>query len=54
MGGTVVMIILLVVVVPVAIFLTGFIASALLGYVLKTDVDAQFEGSELLDLSERF
>lgn len=53
MGGTVVIIILLVVVVPVMIIFTGLVASALLGHVLKKDVDAQHEGSELLELSER-
>lgn len=54
MGGTVVIIVLLSLVVPVAIIMTGLVASALLGQVLKTDVDAQHEGSELLKLSEKY
>jgi hypothetical protein len=52
MGGTVVIIILLTVVVPVAIMITGLLASALLGFILKKDVDAEFEGHELLELSQ--
>ena len=52
MGGTVVIVVLLVVVVPVAIMLSGMVAAGLLGYALKTDVDKEFEGSELLELSE--
>lgn len=54
MGGTIVIIIALVIVVPVAIIMSGLVASALLGHVLKKDVDAQHEGSELLELSERY
>ena len=53
MGGTVVIIVLLGVIVPVMIIMTGLAAAALLGFVLKKDVDAQHEGSELLELSER-
>ena len=53
MGGSVVTIIVLAVVVPILIMLTGLIAAALLGWLLKTDVDAEYEGSELLELSER-
>lgn len=53
MGGTVVIIVLLVVVVPVMIIMTGLLASAALGYVLKKDVDTTYEGSELLELSEK-
>ena len=69
MGGTVVIIILLSVVVPVMIIMSGLAAdaarplvmiimsglaaSAALGFVLKKDVDDQHEGSELLALSEQ-
>ena len=52
MGGTVVIIIALVIVVPVAIIMSGGIASAALGFLLKRDVDQTHEGSELLELSE--
>lgn len=54
MGGTVVIIILLAVVVPVMIIMSGLVACGLLGWVLKKDVDASHEGSELLELSEKF
>ena len=53
MGGTVVIIILLVLVVPVAIIMSGLVASALLGFVLKNEVDAVHDGSELLELSRQ-
>lgn len=54
MGGTVVIIVLLGAVVPVMIIMTGLLGAGLLGWALKSDVDAQHEGSELLELSERF
>lgn len=53
MGGTIVIIILLVIVVPVMIIMSGLVASALLGSILKKDVDQQHAGTELLELSER-
>jgi hypothetical protein len=52
MLGAVLMILLLVVVMPVGILMTGALAAALLGGILKKDVDATHAGSELLDLSE--
>jgi len=52
MIGAVLMILLLVVVMPVGILMTGALAAALLGGVLKKDVDTAQEGSELLELSE--
>ena len=52
MLGAVVMILLLVVVMPVGILMSGALAAALLGGLLKKDVDNTHAGSELLDLSE--
>ena len=46
------MIILLVVVMPVGILLSGAVVAAVLGGILKRDVDDTHRGSELLDLSE--
>ena len=46
------MVILLVVVMPVGILLSGAVAAALLGGLLKRDVDDTHRGSELFDLSE--
>ena len=51
-GGAVVMVILLVVIMPVGILLSGAAVAALLGGLLKRDVDDTHRGSELLDLSE--
>jgi len=52
MLGAVLMILLLVVVMPVGILMTGALAAALLGGLLKSDVDTTHEGSEMLALSE--
>ena len=52
MIGAVLMILLLVVVMPVGILMSGALAAALLGGLLKKDVDNAHEGSELLALSE--
>ena len=46
------MVILLVVVMPVGILLSGAVVAALLGGLLKRDVDDTHQGSELIDLSE--
>ena len=52
MLGAVLMIILLVVVMPVGILVSGAVAASLLGGLLKRDVDAAPQGSELLEVSE--
>ena len=52
MLGAVLMVILRVVVMPVGILGRGAGAAALLGGLLKRDVDAAHEGSELLEVSE--
>ena len=46
------MVILLVVVMPVGILVSGAVAASLLGGLLKRDVDATHAGSELLEVSE--
>jgi hypothetical protein len=46
------MIVLLVVVMPVGILLSGAVVAALLGGLLKRGADDTHQGSELLDLSE--
>ena len=53
MGGTIVIIVLLMLIVPVMIIMSGGIASGLLGFLLKNEVDATHEGSELLELSKQ-
>lgn len=52
MIGAVLMILLLVVVMPVGILMSGALAAALLGGILKKDADTTHDGSELLALSE--
>jgi hypothetical protein len=52
MAGAVVMIVILVIA-PVLICMSGVMAAALLGHVLKTERDAAFEGTEQLDLANR-
>ena len=52
MLGAVLMVILLVVVMPVGILVSGAVAASLLGGLLKRDVDAAHAGSELLEVSE--
>jgi hypothetical protein len=51
MGGTVVMIIVLVLF-PVAVLMSGAAGAALVGTVLKRDRDAAHEGTEHLAISE--
>ena len=52
MGGAVIMIILLVVIIPVVILLSGALAAALIGGLVKKDVDESHKESELFELSE--
>jgi len=52
MAGAVIMIIVLVVVMPVGILMSGAIGATVLGRLLKGDADARHEGSELLEVSE--
>jgi hypothetical protein len=51
--GAIIIIVLLVLVVPVAIIMSGLVASGVLGHLLKRDVDLSFEGHELLELSRQ-
>ena len=51
MGGTVVMIVILVLF-PIAVLMSGAIGAALVSTVLKRDRDAAFEGTEYLTISE--
>ena len=44
------MIIVLVLVLPVAVLISGGVATALLGTLLRRDVEQEHEGSELLEI----
>jgi hypothetical protein len=37
--------------IPVAVIMTGAVIAALLGFLVKKDVDSSFEGTEHLELS---
>ena len=52
MIGAVFMILLLVVILPVGIIMSGAMLAAVLGGLLKREVDTAHVGSELLELSE--
>jgi len=52
MAGGIVIAIVLVIVFPVAVMMSMAVIAALLGSTTKTSVDAQNEGSELLEVSE--
>ena len=53
MAGTVVIIIILSVLVPVAIIMTGLLFSGNLGTILQKDVDREPAGSELFEVSRK-
>jgi hypothetical protein len=53
MAGTIIIIIVLLGIVPVAIIMSGFFASGALGHLLQKDVDATHEGSELFEISKK-
>jgi hypothetical protein len=50
MLGAAIIVVVLVVAIPVAVLMSGAVGAAILGWLVKTDVDASHEGSELLDL----
>tara|TARA_B110000438_G_scaffold295150_1_gene337694 strand:- start:994 stop:1170 length:177 start_codon:yes stop_codon:yes gene_type:complete len=52
MGGAVIMIIILVVIMPIGILMSGALAAALIGGLIKKDVDVSHKDSELLEVSE--
>jgi hypothetical protein len=49
--GAIVLAVVLVVVFPVVVAMSGGVASAILGHVATKDAEARFEGSELLELT---
>jgi hypothetical protein len=52
MAGAVLMAIVLVVVIPVAVCMSGAVVAALLGWSLNEDADTRNEGSELIALNK--
>ena len=51
MIGAIALVVVLVVVIPVTVMMSGSIVAAILGTVLKDDGEARNEGSELLELN---
>jgi nitrogen fixation-related uncharacterized protein len=51
MSGALVIALILLVVIPVSIILTGALVAAILGWSLKEDAEQRNEGSELIDLN---
>jgi hypothetical protein len=49
MPGVIIICIVLVVAIPVSVLMSGGIASALLGFLLKEEADTANEGSELIE-----
>ncbi|MGH9227217.1 MAG: hypothetical protein ACRD07_00540 [Acidimicrobiales bacterium] len=52
MAGAILMAIVLVVVIPVAVSMSGAVLAALLGWSLKEGADARNEGSDLIALNK--
>ncbi len=52
MLGGILMILVLVVVLPVAVMMSGAVVAAALGWSLKDDAEATHEGSELIALNK--
>ena len=51
MLGAAIMVILLVVVIPVGVLMSGAIGAWIIGHFLRADADARHDGSELIDLN---
>ncbi|HKA83598.1 MAG TPA: hypothetical protein VKD21_07030 [Acidimicrobiales bacterium] len=52
MAGAILMVIVLVLVIPIAVLVSGAVAAALLGWSLKGDAEARNQGSELIALNK--
>lgn len=51
MIGAAIIVVVLIVVIPVGVLMSGGIGAAVIGYFLKNEADATHEGSELIDLN---
>lgn len=51
MPGALIIAVVLLVVIPVSVILTGAVVAGILGWALKENGDATHEGSELIDLN---
>ncbi len=51
MIGAIILAVVIVVVIPVLFLMTMAIVSGIMGFAMKTNADAEHEGSELVDLN---
>jgi hypothetical protein len=51
MPGAAIFVVILVIVIPVAVCMTGAVVAGILGWSLKDNGEKEHEGSELLDLN---
>ena len=51
MPGAIAIVVVLVLLIPVAVLMSGAAGAGILGWLVQSDVDERFEGSEELELS---
>ena len=51
MSGAAIIVIVLLVVIPIGVIVTGAVVASILGWALKDNGEATHEGSELIDLN---
>lgn len=51
MPGAIAIVIILVIAIPVAVLVSGSAVAGIIGWILKTEVDEEYEGTELLEIS---
>ena len=51
MGGAIGLLVIMVLVFPPLLFLSGMLAAAVIGWFLKDDAAARYEGSDLVELN---
>lgn len=52
MTGAIIVAVLIVIVMPVALMMSGTVVAGLLGWSLKDDAEDRYDGSELIDLNK--
>ena len=52
MLGAIVLAVVLVIVIPVGVLMSGAVGAGILGWALKSDADERYAGSELVDLNK--
>lgn len=51
MLGAIILAVVVVILIPVGVIMSGAAGAAILGWALKSDGDARYEGSELIELN---